>query len=237
MEKITDITIIIPSYNPDSKLVELVDDLTANGFERIVIVNDGSAPECLPYFEKAANRPECSLLTHEKNAGKGRALKTAFSHCQSFSDSIGVITVDGDGQHLVKDIQACANALRSNPHNVILGVRNFNEPHVPFRSRMGNIITRTVFRLLCGIRISDTQTGLRAIPQEYLSRFASYQGERYEYETNMLLMMPKDQIHWKEVTISTVYLDDNSRSHFNPVKDSIKIYKVILQNKKKGNSN
>lgn len=231
MPNITDIIVIIPSYNPDSKLAELVDDLTANGFARIVIVNDGSAPECQPWFDAAAARKECHLLTHEKNAGKGRALKTAFSYCQNQKDCIGVITVDGDGQHLVKDIKACAEALRQNPHKVILGVRNFEEPHVPARSKLGNLITRTVFRLLCGLKISDTQTGLRAVPMEHLSRFISYQGERYEYETNMLLMMPKDHIEWEEVKISTVYLDDNARSHFHPIKDSVKIYKIILKNR------
>jgi len=233
MNKINDIIIIIPSYNPDEKLVELTEELIANGFSKLVVVNDGSVKESIPFFEAVSGHEECQVLTHKVNSGKGRALKTAFAHCQCMKECVGVITVDGDGQHLVKDILACAQVLRKNPENVILGVRDFNKPDVPFRSKFGNTMTRTVFRLLCGIRISDTQTGLRAIPLQRLAEFASWDGERYEYETNMLLMMKKKGIAWEEVKISTVYLDDNARSHFNPLKDSWKIYKTILMSKGK----
>lgn len=236
-QKITDIIVIIPSYNPDEKLVELVDNLVENGFQRLVIVNDGSAQEYHAWFEKAVQKASqkgtCCLLEHEKNCGKGRALKTAFAYCRNLPECIGVITVDGDGQHLVKDIIACCDVLRLEPDKVVLGVRDFEEPHVPWRSRFGNTLTRMVFQLLCGVKISDTQTGLRAIPVRYLSQFVEYEGERYEYETNMLLSMPKNDITWKEVKISTVYLDENVRSHFNPIKDSWKIYKVILQSKRR----
>jgi glycosyltransferase involved in cell wall biosynthesis len=227
MNKTTDITVIIPSYNPDNKLVKLVEGLTETGFERIVVVNDGSVAQCKKYFDQVG-KIGAYVINHKVNKGKGRALKTAFEYCIKDDECIGVITVDGDGQHLIKDIYACAQAM-VNEDRVIIGTRNFDSQEVPFRSRFGNSLTRFVFRVLCGIRISDTQTGLRAIPKRYLRQMASYQGERYEYETNMLLMMKKDNIKWSEVIISTVYLQDNESSHFNPIKDSWKIYKIIFK--------
>ena len=233
MQKIRDIVIIIPSYNPDEKLVNLVEELVDYGFEKLVVVNDGSSPESLVYFDKVAEKKECKLLVHEKNMGKGCALKTAFSYCLGMKECCGVITVDGDGQHLPKDIMACVEAMHQDNKKVVLGVRDFSAKNVPFRSKFGNEMTKMVFRVVCGIRLSDTQTGLRGIPMQYLKQFASYQGERYEYETNMLLMMKKDGIEWQEVKISTVYLDNNERSHFNPIKDSWKIYKTILAAKRK----
>lgn len=233
MQKVKDVIVVIPSYNPDDKLVNLVEELVDYGFEKIVIVNDGSAPESLAYFEKVAKKKECTLLVHEINKGKGRALKTAFSYCEGVRECCGVITVDGDGQHLTKDIVACVEAMYHNKKKVILGVRDFSAQNVPLRSKFGNEITKKVFYILCGIRLSDTQTGLRGIPVEYLNQFISYQGERYEYETNMLLMMKKHSIEWEEVKISTVYLDNNAKSHFNTIKDSWRIYKTILAAKRK----
>lgn len=232
MQKIKDVVVIIPSYNPDEKLVNLVEELIDYGFEKIVVVNDGSSPESLIHFEKVDEKKECKLLVHEKNMGKGRALKTAFSYCKGLKECLGVVTVDGDGQHLPKDIVACVETMRQDKRKVVLGVRDFSTRDVPLKSKFGNEITKMVFRILCGIRLSDTQTGLRGIPTQYLQEFISYQGERYEYETNMLLMMKKNGIEWVEVKISTVYLDNNATSHFNPIKDSWRIYKTILATKR-----
>jgi putative flippase GtrA len=113
--------------------------------------------------------------------------------------------------------------------HVILGVRNFDLPDVPPRSRMGNKITSLVFRLLCGLHISDTQTGLRAIPREYLPALTEVSGDRYEYETNMLLQMQSLRIPYSEVSIETVYIEENQTSHFRPVRDSMRIYGLILK--------
>lgn len=111
----------------------------------------------------------------------------------------------------------------------VLGARDFTEDDVPPRSRFGNNCTRFVFRALCGIRITDTQTGLRALPVSYLPALAKLSGERFEYETNMLLEMKRLGLPFDEVRIQTIYNDKNSGSHFHPLRDSIKIYAVIFR--------
>lgn len=220
--------VVLPSLNPTDRLTDTVDGLLAAGFSRIVLVDDGSRPDTGRYFEEAAARPGVTLLRHEVNRGKGAAMKTAFSwlleHCP---DCAGVVTVDGDGQHHPEDAVACAQKM-AEEGRLILGCRDFSRPDVPPRSRMGNRITRAVFRIFCGLAVSDTQTGLRAIPMEFLPRLAAVAGERYEYETNMLLELKELGIPWGEVKIRTIYLDDNRESHFHPVRDSWKIYKLIL---------
>lgn len=229
MSKVTDITVIIPSLNPDQKLINTIDSIIAKGFSKIVVVDDGSDELHKEPFEYAEKKG-CKLLVHEVNKGKGRALKTAFEYCIEDSDCQGVITVDGDGQHSAEDIYRCGEAmLDSNNDKVILGCRDFGEKGVPFKSKYGNNITRFAFLVLCGIKISDTQTGLRAIPAKFLKAMTEYKGERFEYETNMLLEMKAQGIPFSEVKIETIYLDDNASTHFNPLKDSIKIYKVILK--------
>jgi len=226
---VTDITILIPSLNPDEKLKKTIDGIIGKGFHKIVVVDDGSDEAHKEPFEYAAEKG-CKVLVHEVNKGKGRALKTAFEYCMTCPECIGVITVDGDGQHGVEDIYNCGKAMiqRNNEH-VILGCRDFGAETVPFKSKYGNNITKFAFRALCGIKISDTQTGLRAIPAEFLKAMTEYKGERFEYETNMLLEMKTQGIPFSEVKIETIYLEDNASSHFHPWRDSFKIYKIILK--------
>lgn len=227
--QVTDITIIIPSLNPDEKLCKTLDGIIGRGFHRIVVVDDGSDAEHKKPFDYARSKG-CTVLVHEVNRGKGRALKTAFEYCSTLPECIGVITVDGDGQHVAEDIYNCGKEmLLYNNERVILGCRDFSEENVPFKSRYGNNITKFAFRALCGIKISDTQTGLRAIPAEFLGSMIAYKGERFEYETNMLLEMKTQGIPFSEVKIQTIYLEDNASTHFHPWRDSIRIYKIIFK--------
>ncbi|MDD6572302.1 MAG: bifunctional glycosyltransferase family 2/GtrA family protein [Thermoflexaceae bacterium] len=224
------VTVIIPSLNPDEKLLLVVKSLTDIGFKDIIIVNDGSDKEHMIPFEEAGKIAECTILTHEVNKGKGRALKTAFAYCIANRKGIdGVVTVDGDNQHRAEDILACAKRMQEKKNSVILGTRDFHQKDVPFKSRFGNNMTGFVFRFACGMKISDTQTGLRAIPYEYLPVLCEVSGERFEYETNMLLTFKKLDIPYEEVSIQTVYIDENATTHFHPVRDSFKIYGIIIK--------
>lgn len=219
---------VVPSLNPTEQLAATVDGLLSAGFREVILVNDGSAPETEGIFQKLAERPQVILLTHPENRGKGAAMKTAFAWLPEHRpDCSGVVTVDGDGQHRPEDAMACARKMLEE-ERVILGCRDFSRPEVPPRSRMGNRITRAVFRVFCGMTLSDTQTGLRAIPRRYLPALAAVSGDRYEYETNMLLALKDLGIPWGEEKIRTIYLEENRGSHFRTVRDSWRIYRLIL---------
>lgn len=221
------IYIIIPSLNPDNKLKKTVEGMLNTGFSHILLVDDGSDSEHKKYFPE--ENESVTVLTHKTNLGKGAALKTAFNYIlDNVPDACGVITVDGDGQHTPEDTLKCADELEKKNGAVILGCRDFSGKDVPKRSRFGNKTTSFVFKLLCGISVSDTQTGLRAFPRSVLSELIKIKGERFEYETNMLLVLSRKGISFKEVKISTVYLEENASSHFRPIRDSIRIYHFIL---------
>lgn len=222
--------IILPSLNPDEKFERVLNSLLENGFKHIVIVDDGSSEDRKKYFTEAECHPECKVLVHEVNKGKGRALKDAFAYiAENLPEIQGVITIDGDGQHLTKDIIACGNLMLEKKDKIILGCRDFNQPGVPPKSFAGNKTTSKMFRICYGIKLSDTQTGLRAIPRKYLKRFAEIEGERFEYETNMLLQMKRLGIEFIEQPIETVYEDENAGTHFDPVKDSWRIFKIMFK--------
>ena len=113
-------------------------------------------------------------------------MKTAFSWCIKHRPEIdGVVTVDGDNQHLPRDVRRCAETMLADPEKIWLGVRDFSLEHVPWRSRFGNNLTRGIMRLACGVNVTDTQTGLRAIPDALVELFSGIEGERYEYEMTM----------------------------------------------------
>ena len=226
------VAVIIPSLNPDEKLIAVVEGVIDKGFKNVILVNDGSDKEHLGPFQTAEEKYPgiCKVLTHEVNKGKGRAVKTAFRYILDERPDIeGVIVVDGDNQHKSADILACSEKMLELKDQVVIGCRDFSSKEIPWRSRFGNKTTRIVLRYACSVKISDTQTGLRAIPRRYLEDMIEVKGERYEYETNQLLSFRELGIRFTEVPIETVYINDNESSHFHPIRDSIKIYSVILK--------
>ncbi len=229
MQDLSKISVVLPSLDPDEKLIAVVDGLLEYGFSHIILINDGSKQENLHYFyDLAAQHPEITLLHHEVNKGKGAALKNAFRwFLANRPEGFGVVTVDGDNQHHPADTRACCEHMMETGHTV-LGCRDFNQEDVPARSSFGNKTTSLIFKIFVGMTISDTQTGLRAIPRKVLEQLVDVYGDRFEYETNMLLAFKTNGIPFDEVKIRTVYIEENKSSHFRVIHDSWRIYKLIL---------
>lgn len=224
------IPVIIPAYEPDEKLIKLMEDLNAAGIGPVVVVDDGSFPGKYGEIFDKVRELGAKVLVHAVNMGKGRGLKTAFNYCLTeYPGIIGVVTADSDGQHTPEDIKKCMDALRENPKALVLGVRDFDQSGIPARSVFGNKTTSRVMKLLTGMSISDTQTGLRGISAEFMKALLTEKGERFEFETNMLLDTKELGIKIVEVPIRTIYLEENKSSHFNPIKDSIRIYAIFFK--------
>lgn len=225
--------ILIPAYNPDEKLLKLIDDLTSNDtYKNIIIVNDGSINDSSEIFNKVDNNNNCTLLLHEVNKGKGQSIKTGLKYCidnyTNDSDFNGVVTADADGQHTPDDIKSIAKSLHEHSDKLIIGTRKFDKS-TPLRSRFGNAVTSFVYWLASRVKINDTQTGLRGMPAGSLDKFLEVKGDRYEYEMNVLLNLKKTNLQIFEVPIEVIYIDDNKSSHFNPIRDSIRIYSTIIK--------
>ena len=168
------------------------------------------------------------ILHHEVNKGKGRALKTAFKYVlDNIPEAIGVVTADSDGQHNKKAISDVSDTLSLNKDSLVLGVRSFDGEGIPWKSVFGNKLTIKVLRYVSGVKVTDTQTGLRGIPKEFMKDLLDVRGERFEFETEMLVETA-GRYPIKETPIETIYDSrENHQTHFNPLTDSIKIYKVL----------
>lgn len=218
---------VIPAYEPDEKMLAVIDDISSLTDFHIIVINDGSGKDKLPIFAEAAKK--AIVLTHEVNKGKGRGIKTALEYIKEHeADTVGIVIADADGQHKVEDIIRVSEALKSSPDKLIMGCRRFSGK-IPLRSKFGNNITKFVFSFAAGVKVSDTQTGLRGFSSKLIPFMLSVNGDRYEFEMNMLLECAREGIRFYEVPIETVYLGKNESSHFNPIKDSWRIYKDILK--------
>lgn len=225
--------IVVPAYNPGQELIAYVEELIQSGFDSILLIDDGSKVAHQPLFHELDEKEEVTLLRHAVNLGKGRALKNAINYFLNLSNLdqyCGLITVDSDGQHLIEDVMKMVKDLNQRERALVLGVRNFDETNVPFKSRFGNKITKQLFKLLYGEKLQDTQTGLRGLTKNIAHEFVDLEGERFSYETNVLIHAVRQSIPIDEIVIKTVYIEDNSETHFRPVADSIEIYSLLLKN-------
>lgn len=236
------VALVIPAFEPTMCLAELLEQLAPSWCGPVVVVDDGSTTsEARAALDTVRALPGVTLLAHERNRGKGAALKTAFAHlaaalapagrpdvAPAAGGLVGVVTADADGQHLPADILAVAEALRVHPDALVLGCRDFGREGIPARSLAGNRAMCVAMRVFCGVSVSDTQTGLRGIPLAFARELLAVRGDGYEFETTMLVEASRGGIPFVEVPITTVYEGKNEVSHFNPVLDSLRVTAVLV---------
>ncbi len=233
---------LIPAYEPDEKMLGLIDELREKSFE-VVVVDDGSGKDYEEIFEKAEDK--AIVLTHAANRGKGAALKTGLryiekymAYCETILTAGGavsvsgkdavIVTVDADGQHKPCDVERIARISEQNKNAMVLGSRAL-AAGTPLRSKLGNTITRYVYKMATGVPVHDTQTGLRAFRLSMIPLLLETDGERYEYEMNVLLRLSSGGIPIIEEEIETIYENNNKGSHFRTVRDAVRVYKEILK--------
>jgi glycosyltransferase involved in cell wall biosynthesis len=222
--RLRELAVVIPAWQPDGRLVELVQSLAGAGFAAIIVVNDGSSHSHEEVFKSVRRIPSVIVLRHARNYGQGRAVRTGIECAVARLPSLaGVVTADADGQHAADDIVRVAEALAGSSPRPVLGTRTFGAG-VPLRSRFGNILTRYVFRILSGVTVTDTQSGLRGIPRELIPAVLGVDADRYEFAISLLALFCRIGAPPVEVPIATIYLDENRSSHFKPLRDSVRIY-------------
>ena len=221
--------IVIPALEPEPGLGRRVRELQEALPSQVIVVDDGSGAGYREIFEAAGRISGCTVLHHGANRGKGCALKTGFACIKGEEDQVQVVCADCDGQHLPEDCARLAARSAECPGSLVLGVRDFSGDHVPWRSRFGNRISSWIMEKAAGIRLSDTQTGLRAFDGSLLDMMCGVPGNRFEYETDVLLACAERGIPVVSEPVETVYVDSNEGSHFRPVRDSFQVMAVFLR--------
>lgn len=218
--------VLIPAYEPDEQLIPLVRELTENGLS-VLVVDDGSGKNYWHIFDQV--REQATVLTQQLNGGKGAALKTGMQYLwDHVPECEHVITCDADGQHAVKDVLRVQKTLHAG-EGFVLSVRQpRKDVKVPLRSRVGNTLSRIVYALLTNRFLPDNQSGLRGFKRAHIAWMLQVEKNNYDYEMNVLYYAAKKGLHIATLPIETIYIDDNASSHFNPIKDTVRIYKSLF---------
>jgi glycosyltransferase involved in cell wall biosynthesis len=221
--------VVIPAYRPNRTVIEVVRGIAKRGVSPIVVVDDGSGPDYRAIFDELARIEGVEVLRNAINLGKGAALKAGMNYLLSERpDLSGVVTADADGQHDPEDVVRVLQRFLETPEALVLGARSFSGK-VPLRSRFGNLLTRFMMRLVLGRNLTDTQTGLRAVPRALMEKMLRVPAFGYEFELEMLIAAKHTGMPVMEEPIRTIYEPGNPTSHFQPLRDSMKIYFVLLR--------
>jgi glycosyltransferase involved in cell wall biosynthesis len=229
LKGVATIPVLIPAYKPTRRLLLIVQQIVATELGPVIVVDDGSGEAFREIFDELRNMPRVLVLANAVNLGKGAALKHGLNHILVTQPKlVGIVTADADGQHDVADIMKVGNELCLHPGHLILGAREFGKG-TPFRSKLGNSVSRVLYRLLLGLKLRDTQTGLRGLPMSLCKASLAIRSNRYEFETEQLSFVAPLGLSLKEVPIRTIYGQNNASSHFDPLFDSARIYFVVLR--------
>ena len=220
-----DTVVLIPAYDPTPALADTARDLHALGFA-VLVVNDGSHSEYAPIFEAAGGYAR--IIGYAQNGGKGTALRYGIANLRTlYPDCRYFVTADADGQHAVEDILRAAALVRRND-GFVIGSREFTG-EVPLRSVVGNVMSRVAYTCLADRYLRDNQSGLRAFPTSLCDWLLAIPGARYDYEMNVLMYAARQNVHIYELHMLTIYENNNSSSHFNPLRDTLRLHRRILQ--------
>ncbi len=231
MENSKNYAFVIPSYNPDYHLVEVVKNIREWSNLPIFIVDDGSKEDTKRFFQEIEeiNYEDVIVLKHAINMGKGAALKTVFNYILvNYPDIKGVVTLDSDGQHSIKDCLRVLEVLKDKNAPLVLGYREFSKD-IPFRSYIGNNISKFIYKIVLGRDFKDTQTGLRGLNRDFMKECLKIKSNRFEFETEQLAIAANRNLDIIEIPIETIYIENNRASSFRPLVDSFKIYFVLFR--------
>ena len=218
--------VLIPAYEPDEQLIPLVQELTENGLS-VLVVDDGSGKNYWHIFDQV--KDQATVLTQQLNGGKGSALKTGMQYIwDHIPECEHVITCDADGQHAVRDVLRVQKLLHDGEGFVLSVRQRQGDVKVPLRSKLGNSLSRIVYALLTNRFLPDNQSGLRGFARNHIQCMLTVEKNNYDYEMNVLYYAAKKGLHIATLPIETIYINDNASSHFNPVKDTLRIYKSLF---------
>ena len=218
--------LLIPIYEPSGRVLPFLKQFKEGDFDAFLVVDDGSGEAYRDIFDAIREQTAFEVLSYPKNGGKGHALKEGMKKLiAEHADLERIVTADGDGQHAIEDILKVKSASIENPNSLVLGVRDF--ANAPKASKSGNFWSSLYFKAATRIKLSDTQTGLRAIPKASFDMALATYGERFDYEFNYLLPASRE-FGLVQVPIQTIYEDNNSGSHFRGFKDTMLIMRTPL---------
>jgi glycosyltransferase involved in cell wall biosynthesis len=210
---------IIPAYREERHISDVV-RRTRQQLDHVVVIDDGSSDNTA----RCARDAGAEVIVHSQNRGKGEAIKTGLRHWLD-RQFIHVIILDSDGQHLPEEIDRfIAAAAQAGSRGFFLGNRMNNLTGMPFVRRAVNRYMSNRISRICRQEIPDTQCGFRMLDRQLIPELLEG-GNRFDYETEMLIIASRKGYRIESVPITTVYSDEVSKIH--PARDTIRFFKLM----------
>lgn len=219
------ICIVIPVYNEAKAIGRLIDDIKSLSHD-IVVVDDGSTDGS----GEIAQEKGAVVLHHEKKMGKGRSLQDGFAHAVAKGYD-AVITMDGDGQHAVDDIEHFVHEAKAPLAGIISGTRMANAEGMPVVRLWTNRFMSWIISVICRQPVPDSQCGFRLIRCDILKKLPLSCAD-FEIETEVLIKASRQGVRITSVPIRTIYRDETSK--INPVIDTFRFFSYIVRELRSG---
>jgi glycosyltransferase involved in cell wall biosynthesis len=216
---------VVPCFNAGERVAPVVAGLREI-LEHVIVVDDGSTDGASATLGELGAR----VIVFPENQGKGFAMLCGFREALAIPDVTCAVIVDADGQHDPNELPGLYRMYLEQNADLVIGSREFDQAHVPWRSRIGNKLTAGITRILLGQRISDTQSGFRLHSRRLLEFIIErVPGGRYETEMEILVKAVRGGFSVTAAPIRTIYEAGNPSSHFNKFRDSFRIYRKLLK--------
>jgi glycosyltransferase involved in cell wall biosynthesis len=218
----TNVAALIPAYYEEAHIQDVARRTLAQ-LDHVLVLDDGSSDRTSDEARKAG----AEVIRHEKNQGKGAAIKTGFREllARGFSH---VLILDGDGQHLPEEIPGFLEEANRSGAAMVVGTRMSDTRKMPFVRKMTNRFMSAQISRLCGQPVPDSQCGFRMMHRDVIPHLFC-DSNNYEYETEMLLIASREGFRIASVPVSTIYGDERSKIH--PVRDTIRFFQLISRYK------
>lgn len=217
---------VIPCYNVAAFCVPVITEALRYA-DTVVAIDDGSTDGTRDILMRLGTQhPSLQVLIHPRNRGKGAALLSAFAYALEETPFDVLVTLDADAQHRASDLVNLVHALRDSGAALAIGVRD-QFAAMPLRSRIGNEVMGSAIRWAFPAAPVDTQSGFRAHTRRFIAFLVEHlDGRRYETELQ-ILAHALAQGPVASISIPTVYQDNNRSSHFQPLRDSLRVLAAL----------
>lgn len=231
MKKQQKLLVIIPAFNESKvigKVIQNVNDelRSIKSLQtELVVVNDGSSDDTKKIAEGLA-----TTISHLVNMGSGAATRTGLEYAR-INDFDFAITIDADGQHLPKDLVNVLNKLTSNKFDLVIGSRLIDPKGMPKHRLLGNKILNAFTRIILGVRVTDSQSGLKGFSKNAIKKI-NIRTNGFEFCSEIVWRAKQEGLTVVEVPISAVYTDYSKQKQQSNI-NALRIIKSLFIQKLK----
>jgi glycosyltransferase involved in cell wall biosynthesis len=213
--------VLIPAYDCAATIGPLVAGARAQDLP-VLVVDDGSGDDTAA----AARAAGAEVVAHARNRGKGAALVTGMRALAAHGFT-HALSMDGDGQHLPREIPALLGAAAECPQAIVIGVRRRGDQRVAGINLFGNRFANVCVQRAAGVPLADTQSGFRVYPIATMLRLR-VQGTHFDYESSAIIHAARADVPIRSLPVDVYYPPIEERhSHYRKVVDTLRIIRVV----------